>query len=295
MRDPGDLERPFGWYEAGLPAGERKKRGHFSTPPGLVEQILSACGYTPTVDLSRVRVLDPACGSGNFLAGAARCLATFGTRAGLSQRVLAALVSRNLWGCDPDPIACFLAEMQVRTVLEDQGIARKHLSRGLHIHQADGLALPWTPCVDLLLANPPYLAAKNSDLSGYQSVRRSGQADSYLLFLRLAFQAVRPGGWIGLVLPDPVLARANAARERARLLEEYTLHHLWHLADVFAAQVGAVVIVAQKSPPQHLHQVTWIRDRWRAREGPPRLIPQTGEGQRKPKAITSVSTTHGTT
>ncbi|MBA2284527.1 MAG: N-6 DNA methylase [Ktedonobacteraceae bacterium] len=294
MRDLSDLERPFGWYEAGLPAGERKKRGHFSTPPGLVEQILYACGYTPAADLSRVRVLDPACGSGNFLAGAVRCLAAFGTRAGLSQRAVGALVSRNLWGCDPDPIACFLAEMQVRTVLAEQGIARKHLPRSLHIHQADGLALPWAPCVDLLLANPPYLAAKNSDLSGYQSVQQGGQADSYLLFLRLAFQAVRPGGWIGLVLPDPVLARANAARERARLLEEYTLHHLWHLADVFTAQVGAVVIVAQKSPPQRLHQVTWIRDRWRAREGTPRLIAQTGEEQRKHKATTGVSPTHGT-
>ena len=131
-----------------------------------------------------------------------------------------------------------------------------------HIHQADSLILPWEPCVDLFLANPPYLAAKNNDLSGYRSAQQRGQADSYLLFLALALQVVRPGGWIGLVLPDPVLARLNAASERAQLLKQVTLHHLWHLSGVFAAEVGAVVLIAQHTPPTSTHQVSWIRARW---------------------------------
>ena len=130
------------------------------------------------------------------------------------------------------------------------------------IHQADSLTLPWERCVDLFLANPPYLAAKNNDLSGYRSAQQRGQADSYLLFLALALQVVRPGGWIGLVLPDPVLARLNAARERAQLLKQVTLHHLWHLSGVFAAEVGAVVLIAQHTPPTSTHQVSWIRARW---------------------------------
>src|SRR5437868_11439227 len=66
------------WYETNLPAKERKRRGHFSTPPLLVERVLNACGYTPDRDLSSVHVLDPACGSGNFIVGAARRLLTAG-------------------------------------------------------------------------------------------------------------------------------------------------------------------------------------------------------------------------
>jgi len=62
------------WYEVNLPLGERKRRGHFSTPPALVESILDACGYTSEANLTHVRVLDPACGSGNFLVGAAQHL-----------------------------------------------------------------------------------------------------------------------------------------------------------------------------------------------------------------------------
>ncbi len=250
------LKDQIAWYETGLPLMERKKRGHYSTPPVLIERILGACGYIPDNDLTRVRVLDPACGSGNFLAAAAQRLLTFGTRTGLSLEESTALVQRNLWGFDPDPISCFLAEMQLRTIT--------NASAPLHIQQADSLALPWEPCIDLFVANPPYLSAKNNDLSGYRFAQQRGQADSYLLFLSLALQVVRPGGWIGLVLPDPLLVRANAARERTCLLEATTLHHLWHLSGVFAADVGAVIIIAQKCSPQPVHQVSWVRERWQS-------------------------------
>ena len=274
------------WYETNLPAKERKLRGHFSTPPHLVTQILNACSYVPERDLAQIRVLDPACGSGNFVAGAEQRLIAYGKRAKLSSSAIATLVGRNIWGFDPDPVACFLAEMQMRNVFLERDIPeternsdvrpgelKRDASRGMsiekvQIHQADGLAFPWHQGgqVDLLLANPPYLAAKNNDLSVYRSAQQRGQADSYLLFLELALQVVRPGGWIGLVLPDPVLARSNAAQERRRLLAETTVHHLWHLADVFAAYVGAVVIVAQKQPPTAVHHVAWKREHWQQRK-----------------------------
>ena len=266
----GILEKQITWYEASLSLQERRGRGHFSTPPWLVEHILDACGYTPDSDLRATRVLDPACGSGNFLAAAAHRLVSFVTRTGLPQEECAALVQRNLWGFDPDPVSCFLSEMQLSAAVTpsvgsvDTSMPITVAATRWHIHQADGLALQWPePCVDLFLANPPYLAAKNTDLSAYPTAHRRGQADSYLLFLNLGLQIVRPGGWLGLVLPDPLLARTNAASERTRLLKEFTIHHLWHLSDVFTAQVGAVVIIAQKSPPRSQHQVAWKREKWK--------------------------------
>ncbi len=255
------------WYESGLPARERKVRGHFSTPPLLVSKMLDACGYTADADLSQLRVLDPACGGGNFLAGVAQRIIANGQQRGMAQKQILTTLQRNVWGVDPDPVACFLAEMQLRTLIAGLEPEPQMLYQPrLHIHQADGLALTWEQTqhknVDLFLANPPYLAAKNTDLSGYRSTEGLGQVDSYLLFLRLALQVVRPDGWIGLVLPDPVLARVNATRERQRLLAETTVHHIWHLSRVFPAYVGAVVIIAQKRPPQPLHSVLWVREKW---------------------------------
>ncbi|HEY3993027.1 MAG TPA: N-6 DNA methylase [Ktedonobacteraceae bacterium] len=253
------------WYETGLSSDERKQRGHFSTPHALVDQILDACGYTPSADLRHLRVLDPACGSGNFLARAARRLCLALDARGLSEQEIGVCVQRNIWGLDPDPVACLLAEMQVRAALDATCRTPDSLPP-LHIHQVDSLALAWQPCIDLLVANPPYLATKNTDLSHYSQARRRGQADSYLLFLELALRAVLPGGWIGLVLPDPVLARANAAPERANLLRECTVQHIWHLSGVFEAEVGAVVIVARKTPPSISHRICWTRAHWHPKQ-----------------------------
>ena len=265
------VKKSVNWYESHLSPIERKSRGHFSTPPALVESILDACGYSinhltslfcaETSPLNTLRVLDPACGGGNFLSAIAQRFAYASRRAKLSQEQLCTLVQNSLWGFDPDPVACFLAEMQVRSTLATCEMVPEHL----HIHQADGLAFPWQEqqgCVDLFLANPPYLAVKNTDLSFYRFTEGRGQIDSYLLFLELALRVVRPGGWMGLVLPDAVLARANATRERRRLLDETTIHALWHLSGVFPAYVGAVVLVAQKNPPSQLHTVSWRREKW---------------------------------
>lgn len=259
------------WYESHLPPVERKLRGHFSTPPALVESILDACRFTveqvtnrfcsDAPQLNTFRILDPACGGGNFLSAVARRLVSAGKQAHLCEEQIHMLVQKSIWGFDPDPVACFLAEMHIRDTLASHKLALEQF----HIHQADGLAFPWQEqqaCVDLFLANPPYLAAKNNDLSFYRSTEGRGQVDSYLLFLELALHVVRPGGWMGLVLPDAVLARVNATHERRRLLDETTIHALWHLSNVFPAYVGAVVLVAQKNPPLHEHNVSWRREKW---------------------------------
>lgn len=265
------------WYEAGLSAQERKVRGHFSTPPLLVHKILDACGYTGDADLSRLRVLDPACGSGNFLVEAASRMLISGQQRGEEPKSILASLQRTLWGFDPDPVACFLAEMQVRHRIAQELPLKPHVMPRLHIHQADGLALMWEQArhesVDLFVANPPYLATKNTDLSAYRSAEGLGQVDSYLLFLRLALQVVRPDGWIGLVLPDAVLARVNATRERRILLNEMTIYHLWHLSRVFPAYVGAVVIIAQKRLPQPLHSILWVREKWGTHEKAKHTLP----------------------
>ncbi len=164
-----------------------------------------------------------------------------------------------VFGCHNSSSAVGAINRPLRNAWDDSDFPAR-----LHIHQADGLALPWESYegVDLFLANPPYLAAKNTDLSSYRSTHGGGQLDSYLLFLDLALSVVRPGGWLGLVLPDPVLARSNASRQRGRLLETCTITHLWHLSGVFAASVGAVVLIAQKRPAPTTHLISWERASW---------------------------------
>lgn len=60
-------------YEAFIDRVARNKKGHFLTPPAVVEFMLDRAGYTGSAVIGE-SLLDTACGSGSFLVHAARRL-----------------------------------------------------------------------------------------------------------------------------------------------------------------------------------------------------------------------------
>ncbi len=254
------------WYERQLARDERRRRGHYSTPPELVSQILDWVGYRAGADLEHLALLDPACGVGNFLAGAAQTLLAHGRAHHWPARRTLAALQANLWGLEMDPAACALAEMRLRA--QARPLAPECRLR-FHIHQADALALPAAPRYSIVVGNPPYLAARHHDLQTYQQgYLSSGQRDAYLLFVEQACRFVAPDGWLGLVLPDPLLARGNAADVRRLLLESFTIKRLLHVEGVFRAEVGTLALIARCAAPPQQYMIPWGRADWRrARRG----------------------------
>jgi hypothetical protein len=249
------------WYEQQLIHAERRRRGHYATPPRLVAQILDWVGYCIGADLEHLTLLDPSCGAGNFLAGAAEILLAHGrAHRWPAKRTLAALQA-NLWGLEMDPAACALAELRLLTLareLKPWGPLR------FHLHQADALALPAQPRYAVVVGNPPYLAARHHDLQSYQQGYLSnGQRDAYLLFVEQACRFVAADGWLGLVLPDPMLARGNAADVRRLLLETFTVKRLVHLEGVFRAEVGTLVLLARREAVGAAYAIPWSRQDWK--------------------------------
>jgi hypothetical protein len=257
----GALAFDGAWYEQQLARDERRRRGQYATPPELVARILHWVGYRAGADLEHLTLLDPACGSGNFLASAARVVITHGQASGWSARRMLTVLQTNLWGLETDPAACALAEMRLGALarnLRPGGVPR------FHIHQMDALALAAAPRYGVVVGNPPYLASRHYDLQSYrQGFVSNGQRDAYLLFLEQACRFVVPGGWLGLVLPDAVLARGNAADVRRLLLESFTIRRLLHLEGVFRAEVGTLVLIAQRAAPSSHVVITWGRANWR--------------------------------
>lgn len=254
------------WYEQQLALDERRRRGQYSTPPELVAQILGWVGYCAGADLEHLALLDPACGTGNFLAGAAQVLLAHGRARQWSARRTLAALQANLWGLEMDPAACTLAELRLRSLA--RGLAPGKRLR-FHLHQADALALPATGRYAIVVGNPPYLAARHHDLQTYQQGYRSnGQRDAYLLFVEQACSFVAPDGWLGLVLPDPILARGNAADVRRLLLEAFTVRRLLHVEGVFRADVGTLALIARRVAPPPQYVIPWSRQDWRrSRQG----------------------------
>lgn len=231
---------------------QRKGAGVYFTPPHLVAYVVESA-LTPLVQalpgpieepcsadvVSRLRVLDPAVGGGDFLAEVVRFLGCS------SPSLTTAVASQCVFGMDIDRVAVEIARFRVWAA----GGYADGTSEAINSHLtcADALASEGLGPFDAVLGNPPYIASKN----GLRTPGGRGQLDSYLLFLTAITQKrlVRDGGMLSMVLPDPMLVRANAAEIRRVFLTEWTLHSLLHILGSFPeANVSNVVPVLQNSP-----------------------------------------------
>lgn len=181
--------------------------------------------------LQAFRVLDPACGSGNFLYMAynaikdieANILSRIRDRRRSDrlkgQGVLGFVSTHQFFGMDTDPFAVELARvtlMIARKVAHDRlGLTEKELpldNLDGNIAQADALFTPW-PEADAIIGNPPFLGGKHMRLNlgdeyvdrvfaKFPDVRDSVDFCSY--WFRLAHDALKDDGRAGLVATNSI-------------------------------------------------------------------------------------------
>ncbi len=193
-------------------------------------------------DLRRFRVLDPACGSGNFLFVAYREMKRLERdllvrlqRAKAKIELASAVSIQQFHGIDILPFAVELAKVTLMLAkeLEIREAARLGESEGLffqekplpldnldaNIRCADALFTDW-PKADAIIGNPPYLGSRylakehGYDYANKVYARFPGvpkMADFCTHWFRLAHDALPPGGRAGLVGTNTI--RQNESRE----------------------------------------------------------------------------------
>ena len=122
-------------YEAFIDRVARNQKGHFLTPPSIVEFMLDRAGYA-NASIIGESLLDPACGSGSFLVHAARRLRQTIASA-MSQRgpvecarLFIEQVKTRLVGLEVNPFSCYLAELNLFIqVLDDLALLWKQGER----------------------------------------------------------------------------------------------------------------------------------------------------------------------
>lgn len=182
----------------------RKLLGAWYTPPELIDVVVDGLldGWTPPPH-APVRVLDPACGDGRFLAAVAERVAR--DHPG---------VAVELTGCDVDPDAL-------------DAIGRRDVRR---VHD-DALAHDWgNGRFDLVVGNPPFLSQMAATTTRGGSSRHGGgpYADAAVEFLALSVRLARPdGGRVGLVLPQSILGARDAAPVRVQVAADGDLVWSW--------------------------------------------------------------------
>lgn len=271
------VDEPLAIDEAGRPyiKKDRKRRlaGQFYTPPHIVHYCfqkafgedlprfisgVKAAAEAGNEPCHAFRIIDPACGPGNFLIG----LVEIARAGGAAPGAVAGFIQRCLFGIELDPraaalcrlglILCASAAVQELYRASGGGSAGKMLGelvRSLERHIVVGDALMVAsvypadaPRFDIVATNPPYISfgsRNQSPLPGSQSrylrlcFPRSSEYKIrvHSLFQEVALRLAARAGRVVLLLPDAFLTGGHYQRLRKLLLESVRIESLTELPD----------------------------------------------------------------
>ncbi|MFG0316906.1 MAG: N-6 DNA methylase [Planctomycetota bacterium JB042] len=196
-------------YLARTPLAKRKALGQFFTPAALRDALLRDLEVAPGE-----RVLDPACGTGEFLVDAA------GRFPG------AEIVG---WEIDDEPAA-----VAARAV------------PGATVEVRDALEAPFAPGFDLVIGNPPYFERRLDPATRARFASAiSGRPNSYALFVLLGLELLRDGGRLAFVLPPSMNNGRYFERLRTHLLSVARVERLElpHAPDLFDGASQRVMLL----------------------------------------------------
>lgn len=171
-------------FEALVSRVSKGQKGQFFTPRHVVDFVIRMLAPR-----AREVVVDPACGSGAFLAHA---------------RAHAKVAA---WGCDVDARAVRVARLLALAGGGDPDA----------IVRDDGLRTTKLRAADVVATNPPF--AGRADPTGFAVARHVRTPERDVLFLERSLDLLRPGGRLGIVLPYNKAAGQAFARMRRWLFE----------------------------------------------------------------------------
>jgi SAM-dependent methyltransferase len=275
-------------YHDLFPRHLRHTLGEYYTPDWLAEHVLNRLGYT-----GEGRLLDPACGSGTFLAHALRRMKT--------------PTLDNIAGIDVNPLACLAARANVLFYI---GEPRGEIT--LPIYCADSILTP--PHIgkfDFIAGNPPWVNWEtlpptyreqskqrwlDYDLfphKGMDAILGKGKKDLSILLTYTSIDAfLRDGGKLAFILTQSVLKTSGAgAGFRKFMISQIPLSvvavdDLSRVEAFNGASTRAAVIVLQKGAKT---QFPVPYSLWRRRGKPIREDESLAEVEAKIKQIPLVA------
>jgi type I restriction enzyme M protein len=253
-----DVDAKGAAYQEIVGTNLRGDRGQYFTPRGPIKLVVEILGPK-----ENERILDPACGTGGFLvATLAYMMKRFREQAKVRPETesteefeslhdrLRRFASNQVLGCDFDPFLIRATQMNMVMAGDGKGHLYHLNSLEFPAGHLDGLdpARKEIPLesVDVVMTNPPFGAEipitdpnilKHFDLAhiwerlddgGFRNTGRlQGSVAPEILFIERSLQWLKPGGRMGIVLPDGILG--NPAAEYIRW---WVLRHSWVLASI---------------------------------------------------------------
>jgi hypothetical protein len=247
----------------------KRKLGEYYTPDWVVDYIVrNTIGPTlrdhPERLLGEFTILDPACGDGAFLLGALRFLVSCAPNDDADERRLTLRsIADCLHGVDVNPEAVSRCRQRL------SGAAAKHaglaidftqrIVRGNSLIQEDTAAasvfgeklaqmhpvvwsriFPWVmrdAGFDIIVGNPPFVGAKSLDGQEKEYFRRRfrtahQQFDILVAFIELGLELLRPGGRLGFLVSNKVLAADYGLPLRKLLVSSFVIEQMLDLSQL---------------------------------------------------------------
>ena len=229
----------------GKDAKKRKEHGIYYTPTFIVDYIVKNT-LKPVLDkcysvgdLKKIKVLDPACGSGSFLIKALETIYNkyleFGNNGGVFTKL--DILLNNIYGVDLDPQAVEITRLNLLINALDQRMRLPGLEKNIRNGNSlisgtdeeltkyfgksfrDKKPFNWEeefPEVfeqggfDVVIGNPPWGAEiNNEEKIFYKQTFKCGKGiiDTFALFIEKVLNLLKQSGCLGFILPDIILLK----------------------------------------------------------------------------------------
>lgn len=279
---------------------KRKEHGIYYTPRFIVEYIVqNALG--PVLDkcksindLQKVRVLDPACGSGSFLIAAFEKIIKkyeeFGAKNEPFLKIQ--ILGNNIFGVDLDEQAVELARLNLLLAVCDSQIKLPNLANNIKngnslisgIDQElekyfgknyrDKKPFNWQeqfPEVfaqggfDCIIGNPPYIK-EDTNKEAFDGLHDNqyyqGKMDIWTMFGCICIDLLKANGFLGFIAPSNWVSNFGASLFREKILSDGEISDYVDFGDykVFDnASIQTMILTYQKRKPRESYEMNYVR------------------------------------
>jgi hypothetical protein len=226
----------------GEQTSEEAGSGIVVTKPQVVSLILDLAGYTPDRDLTSLRLLDPSCGHGTFLAAAVeRLIKSAHSQGKKAQQLEGAITAYAMEAAHAQR-----ARRAVVKVLKTKGVAARQADKlaDAWIKQEDFLRAAPSEPFDAIVGNPPYLRIEQLSQALQDEYRKLftslyDRADLYVAFIEKSLGILSPEGVLSFICADRWILNKYGAPLRRVLAEKFRVRSYidLHSASPFESEV----------------------------------------------------------
>ncbi len=273
---------------------KRKEEGIYYTPSYIVDYIVrNTVGElvkNKKTDVLKIKVLDPACGSGSFLIKTFDVLNEYHSKKeGYSQNKLdmsgtgttystkLSILKDNIFGVDLDKQAVDIAQLNLLLKVAEKKrrlpILQQNIKNGNSLiddpNLAGDKAFKWNEefveimgndGFDVVVGNPPYFKIFENDsinkTEDYKEIK-SGMMNASAVFINRSLKLIKDGGHLGMIVPKMLSFTDSWDKIRHKILSEYKILYVIDCGKAFkGVLLEQIIFILKKEKPSNNDKIT---------------------------------------